>query len=644
MHRPLVSAVAILCGATILCAAEAATAAGIIQAENAKPGIEGSWAARNDGTARFDGVVDVYPAQWSIQRGEPIQLKVRSTATWNARVMRVGWYGGRGAREVKVVTAQPPSPQAYPAAEPKYGLAEARWSDSVTIPTDLSWTPGLYVVRVEQSTGKDAVSFFVIRDDGMEKLPILLVVGVLTHAAYNAWPGMERGGKSLYGFNSSPTHPTETVGSLVQATRVSLDRPFFVGGGTADLANYEVPFVRWLEKNGYDVAYATDLDLHRDPTIAQGRRVVAFSGHEEYTTWEMFDHALSARDAGSNFLFLSGDTWSWQVRLEAGAGGPHSTVIGYKESWVKDPEQREAYRLRESGNVEEAKKHFRKVTRGWKNLEHDPALGIDERRPGMLLTGVQSSGIIRDAAGQPLHGGLYPWADLFVDAPSFWIFEGTGLKAGDKIPNVFGYEVDSTMRGSPELDPFRPAGQVRLGTIKQVSDGTPKGAAGYYQKALGGRHVEVIAMSAIFAAWGLDDSAARAGGFGSTASPALDRMMTNVMKRWTGADPIPPAEPPPDPAGTDPGAGYDPEKAGAGLGGAGGAGGAIDAGTPGGADARGGPTSESRSGCSIGAGSSSAPLGLAILLLATARRRRAAASNRTSRACKVIRRAGLCRG
>lgn len=51
--------------------------------------------------------------------------------------------------------------------------------------------------------------------------------------------------------------------------------------------------------------------------------------------------------------------------------------------------------------------------------------GIDERRPGMLLTGVRSSGIIRDAAGNRMHGGLYPWRGLVVTDSPHWIFEGT---------------------------------------------------------------------------------------------------------------------------------------------------------------------------------------------------------------------------
>ncbi len=595
MRRLLASTIALLAGVS-LTMSSADAFAGIIQEENVKPGISGGWTA-NDGTARFEGAVDVYPAQWSIARGDTIKLKVRSTTGYDVRVMRLGWYGGRGATEVKLVTGQAASPQGYPVADPRFGMAEAKWADSVTIPTDASWTPGLYVARVEQSGGKSALTFFTMRDDGLAaKLPILFVIGTATHQSYNAWPGPERGGKSLYGFNSSPVHPTDAIKDLAQAVKVSFDRPFFVGGGTADLAGYEYPMVRWLEKYGYDVAYATDVDLHANPDLAKGRRAIVFSGHEEYVSWEMFDNAIAARDSGTNFLFLSGDTWSWQVRFEEGPAGPYSTMVGYKENWVKDAEQKEAFRLREAGNIEEAKKHFRKVTRGWKNLEFDPTRGIDERRPGMTLTGVQSSGIMRDAQGNGLHGGLYPWGDLFVDAPTFWLFEGTGLKGGDKIPNVMGYEVDSTMKGSVEFDKFRPAGQTKLGTIKQVSDGTPKGAVGFYQKELGdGKRVEVLAMGAIYFAWALDDFAAKSGGFGDTTNPAADKMMNNVFKRWTGADPVPPVTAPPEQGGNDPGGVHDPE----------GDGGVTNPGGPNNPTPNGGApaASESSGSCSVGTAS-----------------------------------------
>src|SRR5207253_7889128 len=120
-------------------------------------------------------------------------------------------------------------PQSYPTPSSTYGLAEAGWHTSVSIGTDSSWTPGVYVARVEQSGGRQGETFFVVRDDGA-RMPVLMVLSTNTHQAYNCWPGPRGSGKSLYGFNSSSWIPTSS--SLQQAVKVSYDRPFFVGGGT----------------------------------------------------------------------------------------------------------------------------------------------------------------------------------------------------------------------------------------------------------------------------------------------------------------------------------------------------------------------------------------------------------------------------
>jgi len=523
--------------------------AGIIADENAKAGISGSWTATTDGTARFTGDVDLYPADWSISPGDALRLKVRSKATFDVRIMRLGYYGGAGAREIKLVTAQPALVQPYPTPDAKSGLAEARWAVNVTVTDTAGWTPGLYVARAETATGKNALTFFVVRDDKLTaKLPYVLVIGTATHQSYNAWPGPAGAntadidspswvGKSLYGFNSGAAHPAEAIGELRQAVRVSFDRPYLVGGGTADVAGYEYPFIRWAEKMGYDFAYATDVDLHVNPNLLSGRKLAVFSGHEEYVSWQMFDNAIAARDAGVNFLFMSGDTWSWQVRFEPGAGGGTSSMVGYKESWVRDPEQKIAYSLKAAGNIADAKTHYRLVTRGWKNLEYDPATGIDERRPGMTLTGVQSSGIIRDKDGVGMHGGLYPWADLVVTQAAHWIYAGTGMVNGSKVPNIFGYEVDSTMRSSPEFDKWRKPDQIVFGAIKQVSDGFVKGSSASYRAPSG---AEVVAMGAIYTSWGLDDHAWKP--FASSPPPAntnpvstqYQQMIKNVIDRYSG--------------------------------------------------------------------------------------------------------------
>jgi hypothetical protein len=500
----------------------ASASAGFIADENAKPGTE--WQPKSDGTSCGSGVADVYPAQWSIARGETIRLKVRSTTAYSLHVYRLGFYGGSGAHEVATRTGLSADAQPYPTADGVTGITRASWHDSVTVPTDAGWTPGIYVARIDQTGGAQAATFFVIRDDGFAPRPrILVVVGTNTHQAYNAWPGPMRGGKSLYGFNSSESSISD--GDLNQAVKVSYDRPFFVGTGLADLGNYEVPYLRWLEKNGWDVAYATDQDLHADPGLVSGRNVITLGTHWEYVSRGMVEHMRAARDAGVNLLFLTGDTISYQVRFEDGM----ETMVGYKESWRHDPENIAGDDARSAGNLAEAKSHYRMVSRGWRNVGNPLTNG----EPGMLLTGVHSAGAF---------GPSGPWGDLVIEHPEHWIYEGTGFSAGDRITRVMGYEFDSAELGNPEWDPFRPEGQVILGTIVRPSTGEKRGNASYYRAKSG---AEVVALGAVEFAWALDRSAST---WGDSTDARAQRMITNALTRFTsGAPPVEvDAGPPPE--------------------------------------------------------------------------------------------------
>jgi len=498
--------------------------AGVIAEENKKAGVPGGWAAGRDGTARGTGEVDLYPAQWSIKIGESVRLKISSSTGYDVRVMRVGWYGGMGATEVAKKTGMPAGKQPYVPAEPVHGLVEAKWSDTVTFPTDASWTPGLYVARVEQTGGAQATTFFVLRDEGREKLPFVFVVATATHQSYNTWPGPERGGKSLYGFNSSEDIADDSAGpsgTFTQAVKVSFDRPYYVGSGTGDVGTWETPMIRFLEKTGWDVAFATDEDLHLNPDYFKGRKAIIFAGHSEYWSRPMFDNALALRDAGVHMLFATGNTALWQVRFEPGPSGAASTMVGYKQSWRNDPENDAAFRALNKGDIEGAKKHFGLVTRLWKNLGYKPEHGIDERRPGMLLTGVETSAAF---------SYWYPWPDYVVREPTHWIYEGTGLKNNDRIKGIMGYELDSTKILDPEFDRYRPKGQMRISTALD-KDGRSWGSSGYYQAASG---AEVIGLGSIAFSWALDDFASNDPG---AVDPRAQRMITNVMTRWTNGVP-----------------------------------------------------------------------------------------------------------
>lgn len=508
-----------LIAATLVVASSAA--AGVISTENEKSGHSGGWPVALDGTAQGPGRVDVYPDQWSIKTGETIRLKIRSTTSYAVRVFRLGYYHGFGAHQVRYQTGFDADPQPYPTTDATYGMAEARWHDSVSIGTDSTWAPGIYVARVEQPSGYQGETFFVIRDDDRTRMPILLVLPTATHQAYNAWPSAKRGGKSLYEFNSSSSIPTESRtsnGNRPQAVKVSWDRPFQVGGGTADLGTWDFPMARFLERNGWDVAYVTDEDLHARPSVVANRKAILFVGHSEYWSRGMFDHAIAERNDGVSMMFATGNTMGYQIRYEPGPAGPQSTVVGYKQSWRSDPEQELARRLENDGRYSEAAAHYAMVTRGWRALQYSPEHGIDERRPGMLLTGVQTAGAF---------SYWYPWADLRVRNSSHWLWSGTGLGYNATIPSVFGYEWDSTKIDDAEWDKWRPKGEIRVGSLYD-RDNRARGSAGYYKHSSG---AEVISWSAIAFSWALDSFAS---GTSRSVSSGAQRAVTNALRRWTG--------------------------------------------------------------------------------------------------------------
>jgi len=551
-------------------AAAWSASAGVIAEENKYEGDDNSWAITKDGTAAKDGVVDVYPSSWSIRPGDPLALKVRSTTGYTAKVSRLGWYGGGGAKPVAEKSGAA-DPQPYPSTETdeykKYGLMAAGWHDTVSFDTS-TWLPGFYWVRVDQAgTGKQAATVFVVREKAGEKWPILVVLPFNTEQAYNAWPGQARGGKSFYAFNSSSSWPSETIG-IAQAVKVSFDRPFFVGAGTADFTNYQYPAIRWLERQpNYDVAYVSEMDIEADPTLLEGRKALILVGHSEYWTRTGFEALISARNKGVNLLSLSGDTINWQVRYEG------KTLVGFKESadnscprdidgcvekkpdgscayplgsckpeyfksQTKDPEAVAGHDLLAAGNLEEAKKHLALVTTHWNTLFNNDSLGVDLRKPGLYLTSVQTAGIIQ----RPGAWG-YPWCDYVITGPrSWWLYEGVTC---DRIPGIGGYEIDSAATLDRYYDPWRQVagkdgieiGQRRVASLVQAWDGKTRGSAAYYRHSSG---AEVLSLSAMAFTWGLDDYAGRQNGAPGTDSPCAQRMVKNALDRWTGGSVAPP--------------------------------------------------------------------------------------------------------
>jgi hypothetical protein len=234
-----------------------------ITQENSNPGTT-NWKISqqaDDTNQQIDG----YASATSVSLGQPISLyvSVSPQQTYTMDFYRLGYYQGLGGRLMLEVpnlagVVQPGCPP-----NPATGLIACNWSPSyqLTIPT--SWVSGVYLVKLTNAAGYQAYINFVVRDDARHS-PLLYQVAFNTYAAYNNWPadvpsgsstGLPLTGKSLYDYNSSPTL---TSSGTQRAVQVSFDRPLSTTDGA--FLDYDINTVAWLEQQGYDVTYSSDVD------------------------------------------------------------------------------------------------------------------------------------------------------------------------------------------------------------------------------------------------------------------------------------------------------------------------------------------------------------------------------------------------
>ena len=120
------------------------------------------------------------------------------------------------------------------------------------------------------------------------------------------------------------------------AAKVSYNRPFITrngggGGGAMEdwFMNAEYPMIRFLERNGYNIAYTTDVDMDRDatPLTPAKCKIIISSGHDEYWSLNERNKFENARAAGVHLAFFSGNEVYWKVRYE----NSNRTLVCYKE-------------------------------------------------------------------------------------------------------------------------------------------------------------------------------------------------------------------------------------------------------------------------------------------------------------------------
>ncbi|HSC92510.1 MAG TPA: DUF4082 domain-containing protein [Gaiellaceae bacterium] len=293
-----------------------------VACENQLPGSPRSeWDVDGSGDPTIQG----FPTDISVDQGGTVDFKIKTPATaYHVDIYRLGWYGGDGARKVATIQPTAALPQAQPAcaADAATGLVDCgNWSVSASWSVPADAVSGVYLARpVRDDTGGASHILFVVRDDdgGSE---ILFQTADTTWQAYNRY-----GGNSLY--FGSPAG---------RAYKVSYNRPITTRdyNNTSYFFNGELPLLRWIERNGYDVSYSTDVDSDRRGAEIREHELFVSAGHDEYWSGGQRANVTAARDAGVNLAFFSGNEVFWKVRWENsidGSGTSHRTLVCYKET------------------------------------------------------------------------------------------------------------------------------------------------------------------------------------------------------------------------------------------------------------------------------------------------------------------------
>lgn len=368
----------------------------LIERENRLPGTSAWTIPDLRAASGIEGYADVVSAQAS----DRVRLYVSTrAAAFHVEAYRIGYYGGHGARLVWMSPWVPGEVQSGPSMDPITHMVEARWRPSLAFVVQPDWPPGDYLLKLVGQGGVQRYVPLTVRDDH-SRAALVIQNAVTTWEAYNAW-----GGYSLY-------HGPGGPGDFPHRSRVaSFDRPY-AGDGAGDFLENEFPLVFFAESRGLDLTYWTDIDLHKQPDRLLSHRALVTLGHDEYWSATMRAGAEGARDRGVNLAFLGANAVFRRIRLEPSPLGADRREVNYKLA-REDP-------LYGRDDAE--------VTSDWR----EPPLP----RPESALTGV-------------LYECNPVRADMRIVDPSAWVFDGTALRAGDRLAGVVGPEYDRVVPRKP---------------------------------------------------------------------------------------------------------------------------------------------------------------------------------------------------
>ncbi|MEW6305276.1 MAG: N,N-dimethylformamidase beta subunit family domain-containing protein [Verrucomicrobiota bacterium] len=397
---------------------EPARSRSLIKNENRKEGAR-DWQltrVRIDPRSGFRSPwIEGYCSRQSVAAGDKLDILVSTNPArqFSIEIFRTGYYGGRGARLMTTLGPFNGKKQPDPPVGPKR-LRECRWEPATTLTIPPDWPSGVYLGRLTTLPASNNELYwqsyvvFIVRDH--RPADILFQCSDNTWQAYNRWPDLY----SLY--DESPDKPWSSGPNV----DVSFDRPYgkyrqiydnpqSVGSG--EYLCWEFPLAYWLEQHGYDVTYCSNSDLL---TPERGLKCKAFLsvGHDEYWDERQYHSVKAMIEGGVNALFLSGNSVCWVTPFRPSAGGQPNRIITRAAPYGGLGRQRHP------------------------EVNDFKTMGPDE---GLLMGAIN---VI------PVNGG----GDWIVVKPEHWMFKGTGMKQGDSVRGLVGWEYHGEPAKIPGLE------------------------------------------------------------------------------------------------------------------------------------------------------------------------------------------------
>jgi hypothetical protein len=408
----------------------------LIASENRQPGAL-DWQLSRVRLTKAQGVrasaVEGYCSRQSLLAGETLELFVSTTpaSRFKIEIFRTGYYGGRGARLMTTLGPFDGSPQPVPAMGEKR-IVECKWTRTTTVKIPAAWPSGVYLGRLTTMPAAPDQPYwqnyvvFIVRDT--RRADVLFQCSDNTWQAYNKWPE----NTSLY---------TDPRGAQVRGVAASFDRPYGKYAqlyenpqsiGSGEWLCFEFPLAFWLEQHGYDVTYCSNSDCLDASQITRCKAFLSV-GHDEYWDVRQYEVVKNAITSGVNVLWLCGNSVFVVSPFSPSSDGRSNRIIERVGHFAGLTDE----------EVERARRVF--------SADYQRA-GPDES----LIMGART--VI------PFNGG----GDWTCARPDHWMFEGTGLKKGDSIPGLVGWE----HHGAPAKIPGNEVvagGRVWSGGVTPVS-------------------------------------------------------------------------------------------------------------------------------------------------------------------------------